>query len=620
MSQRNRFAFLVLVLALSIGLAFWLASGAREENEGALRPSLAPESERGIPLEAPSSLATREQRQESVAPAVSEETYSPKPEASLTRAGSLRVRVVHGEAEEPAPGVLVKLRPRGEDELFDLRTLETDARGQALFAELAAGRYYAMVWRGEDQSFQSVELAEGEDAERKFVLEGSVAIRGIVVDEHERGVPSAEVMVASWGGGEAQCLARTDERGRFELPWMHTHVHVGARATGYAASPLTTCTASEGAAVELVIRLSERAAELRGIVYDPEGRALEGALVQAGDPAQAHRELADGTSAMGPREARTRTDAEGRFHFPHLAAGACPLEVRMRELSAHQQQLELRPGGENFVAVHLQRGAELFGIVRDASGAPLAKAELSIGPYDSITRQQRLSQDDGSYRFRGLCAGEQVLRVQSEEHGVLSVNVVLVAGTETRCDPSFPIAFRFRGRVLDENGAPCPRVMIEAQTESHELSEPWFRFENTDAEGRFAIEACPRDRPLRLSFRRKSVFAELELRQVLPSESELEVRLPPPQWIRIRGRVVGPDGSVPTNVQLSPYKTGGNGSPSETADPATGAFDLGPYPTGEYRLSIHAAGFAPLQISARKLEPNEVWELGDLRFTKQPPH
>jgi hypothetical protein len=290
------------------------------------------------------------------------------------------------------------------------------------------------------------------------------------------------------------------------------------------------------------------------------------------------------------------------------------LEVRMRELSAHQQQLELRPGGENFVAVHLQRGAELFGIVRDASGAPLAKAELCVGPHDSITRQQRLSQADGSYRFRGLSAGEQVLRVQSEEHGVLSVNVVLVAGTETRCDPSFPIAFR--GRVLDENGAPCPRVMIEAQTESHELPEPWFRFENTDAEGRFALEGCPRDRLLRLSFRRKSVLAELELRQVLPSESKLEVRLPPPHWIRIRGRVVGPDGSVPTNVQLSPYKTGGNGSPSETADPATGAFDLGPYPAAEYALDVQAAGFPPQRIPARQLAPNEIWELGDIRLGK----
>ncbi|MBL8898985.1 MAG: carboxypeptidase regulatory-like domain-containing protein [Planctomycetes bacterium] len=617
MSQRNRFGLLGLGLALLIGVVLWLGFGASDGGEDALRPALAPQSEPGERLSSAAlSTTSRERRAAEGEPSLAEARPSEMSAPAASALATLRVRVVQGEKQEPAPGVLVKLRPRGSDELFDLRAREADAQGQALYENLSAGRYVVMVWRGEDQAYQAFELAPGENAERTLALEGKVRIRGVVVDEHEQPLPGAEVLVASWGGGEAQRLAITDARGRFDLPWMHTHVHVGARAAGYAASPLTTCTASEHATVELVIRLTERAAELRGIVFDPEGRPVDGSLVQAGTTEQAHRELPDGTSAMGPREARTRTDAEGRFHFPHLAVGPCPLEVRLRELSSHRETLELRAGGENFVTVHLQRGAELFGTVRDESGSPLPKVELAIGAWDSIARQRVESQEDGGYRFRGLGSGEHDLRVRGEAHGTLSLKVELRAGAETRCDPTFPLAFSFRGRVFDENGAPRSQVMVEVQSERSDEPEPWYRFENTGEDGRFALEGCRRDQTLRLSFRRQSVFPELVLRNVVPSESELEVRLPPPHWIRIRGRVVAPDGSVPTNVQLSPWKSDGNGSPVETADPKTGAFDLGPYPVGEYGLRIQAAGFSPLAIDPRKLEPNEIWDIGDLTLAK----
>jgi hypothetical protein len=107
---------------------------------------------------------------------------------------------------------------------------------------------------------------------------------------------------------------------------------------------------------------------------------------------------------------------------------------------------------------------------------------------------------------------------------------------------------------------------------------------------------------------------EVLLRQVLPGSEELVVRLPKAQWTRIKGTVLDPEGKPLPNVEVTTSMTGSGGD-MNTVDPASGAFDVGPYPPGEFTLSLEAGGFAPIRVQ-KKLAPDEVWDLGTVRFQR----
>jgi hypothetical protein len=155
--------------------------------------------------------------------------------------------------------------------------------------------------------------------------------------------------------------------------------------------------------------------------------------------------------------------------------------------------------------------------------------------------------------------------------------------------------------------------MIEAQRE-HPAGAPWWGFDNTDAEGRFALKNCAPGEPIRILVRRKGTFPELVLRHVVPSAEELVVRLPKEAWIHIRGTVLGPDGKPLPQVSASPMMRGHSSSPAETVDAATGAFRYGPYAPGEYSLRFAAAGYPTIRVPWRRVGPDEEWDTGTLRF------
>jgi hypothetical protein len=80
----------------------------------------------------------------------------------------------------------------------------------------------------------------------------------------------------------------------------------------------------------------------------------------------------------------------------------------------------------------------------------------------------------------------------------------------------------------------------------------------------------------------------------------------------LRGRIVDPDGNPVGGAQIIPALTGFNRCPIELSQAPSGAFDLGPYPSGEWHLLVKAIGFADLRVEPRTLAPRETWNLGDL--------
>lgn len=525
--------------------------------------------------------------------------------------GSLLLRAVWGDDRTPAAGVTFDLWRADADRLFEVPRATTGERGCARFDGLPPGRVHLELRRGEANDFRQprIEIVAGQEVEADVVLPVGMDAIGRVVDAAGRPVAGAEVLASGWASGEAVPVLTAGPDGRFVLRAVGTHSKIGARAEGYAPSPLHAFTGSEGGTVEFTIVLDRPGFALRGTVLDPQQRPVASAVVQAGrEEGRGTITLPDGSRAIRPLPARAHTGADGTFAFASVPAGSVPLAVRAAGLAPWTQDVEVLPGTANVVTVRLQPGVTLVGGVRDADGAPVAGASITVGEWRDLGRRRGRSGADGSFRLEGLAAGEWRVEVRSEEGTRHTETMRAAPGETVRCDVVLRRGVDLRGRVLDAEGKPVARAMVEARHQG------WWRHENTDAEGRFVLRDCEPDAAIRIGVRRKSVFDELTVRDVVPGAEELVLRLPEEAWIRIRGRIVGPDGEPVANVHVSPFKKDGSGSPAESNDAATGAFDLGPYPPGEYALRLLADGFPPVRFEPRAVGPGEVWDVGTVEL------
>lgn len=547
----------------------------------------------------------------------SDEPVSPTPlrreAAASATTGALVVRVLFAEGG-PVTDAVVDLHRSGTSDL-DAPRARTDADGRVRFEGLAIGKLTPTVHRGDRQWGKAVTVVAGAEVQSEVQLEPGMNVRGIVVDGRQQPIGGAEIVVSGWAGGEAVPLTRTEADGTFALRGVYTHCHIGARAAGFAASPLRQFTAGKGADVELRVVLDSPAIVVTGSVLDPHGQPVVGALVRAGDEDQRPTVLPDGGRAHGWRPEYARTDANGQFVLRHLPAGPVPLAVRALPYAPWLGEVALTAGQPHATTIRLLPGATVHGTVRGADGSSVAGATITFGVQHEFVQQEVSSDASGAFRVEGLPAGELLVTAQAQTHGKARTRLALTAGRDLTWDPLLAAGQQQRGRVVDADDQPVVQAMVQAQGQGAIDGDWFFAHESTDEQGRFTLKDVPNGLPLQLQVVRQSSFPELV--HTLPQRTDEEVllRLPKATRVHIRGTVLDPDGKPLPNVAVSPFLLGGNGSPAETADPATGAFALGPYPAGEYTLNLAAADLVPLQLR-RTLVGDETWEVGEVRLQR----
>lgn len=528
--------------------------------------------------------------------------------------GGIAVKVVYEADETPVADAVVAVRRRDGEPMFDTLVGRTAADGWVRFARVPIGPYTPVVNRGNGSWGERVEVRAGEVVEATVKVEAGMDLQGRVVDGANRPMAGAEIVVSDWGASETFVLATTAADGTFALRSLFTHCHVGARAVGYAPSPLRQFTAGKGAVAEIVIVVDRPAVVVTGVVLDAVQRPVAGALVRAGDSNQRPMTLPDGGQALDWRPEEVVSDANGAFVLQHLPAGRVPVEAVARGFAPWRQELELANGRPEQLIVRLCRGARLVGTVRSADG-PVARATVDLGTWDSLARRSVVTGPDGSFAIDGLAAGALEVRAAADEVGRARATLVASEGQEVRWDAVLTRGAVLKGRVVDEAGKGVASVMIEAMALRATRDDVWFAMQSSDDQGRFSLADCPQERDLQLSLRRQGVFPELVRDDVRWSAEELVIELPKPAWVHIQGTILDPDGRPLANVAVSPSQDRPGGAPAETADPATGAFGLGPYPPGAYQLRLSASGF-PLLTMRRTLAPGETWDLGELRFAR----
>jgi protocatechuate 3,4-dioxygenase beta subunit len=424
---------------------------------------------------------------------------------ALPPPSSVTGRVV-GEDGRPAPGVTV--RCRGDDP-WGPQAARTDAAGSFRFTGLRSGHYFFAVefpqpfpeYAADLQGAAPPEGGEARCPDLRLVRGGIVT--GKVTDDHGQPVAGMEVGArhdirfpetnSVYQNMEGPGT-RTGPDGvyRLRLPpgrWRVSPVYFGSAYLSdieWDAWPQREVV--EGGSVHADFTL-QKAAGLRGLVRDADGRPAAGAAIE-----------------LGPRGRQT-ADATGRFVVdPSLPPKqATPLAVFSRD-RLQGATLEVRPAAlKGPLVMRLQRLPALTGVVTDPRGNPIEGAWISAermvpaGGGMSGHRPEAVTATttDERGRFRlGLFPGTRY-RVSVTADGFGSTDrFPVIAGAAGR--PLPPLRFRLSrtdgfiaGTVEDVDGQRLPGAEVTAmrlgETNAYVIGE----HATTDAQGRFRLANLP---------------------------------------------------------------------------------------------------------------------------------
>ncbi|MSR62218.1 MAG: sigma-70 family RNA polymerase sigma factor [Planctomycetes bacterium] len=536
--------------------------------------------------------------------------------------GSLLVRVTWSD-HTPASGVHARVAAAWSsgDPPWNAPEAVTDATGEFRLAELAPGTALVMLDRGDGAT---IEVEAGAEAVAEIALERGFDAAGVVLDPSGQTVGGADVWLSfPHGSDDGFVVAQSSADGRFSVRSCVGGT-IGARAPAFAPSLLQSVRATEGAQLELELVLMGPGGEITGTVFDPEGSAVPSAWVWAGQlqlwqvsavPVGGAQALT-GLRALGQE---TRTDAEGRYRVRGLAPGACPLVVRAEGFGLARAEAQILEGGSTTFDVHLAPGVTLEGRVVDAQGLPL-EAELRVdrGDMERALGSHTSTDANGVFVLAELAPGEFEVLAESK-HRRARATLHGAAGETLRWDVVLGELGAIRGRLVDERGAGVAGWHVLVEDDGSPVADACSTLGHakTDAEGRFVVEGLgAHAHRLEAHPEGPVLFSPAVAAGVFPERDELVLRVDPTRLpsVRIVGAVLDQDGQpVPSaQLRLTNLAFGRSASASPAID---GSFDLGPYPSGPWSLSVKAAERADcpeLLVGPHELAAGETWDCGAL--------
>ena len=216
--------------------------------------------------------------------------------------------------------------------------------------------------------------------------------------------------------------------------------------------------------------------------------------------------------------ATTTSAADGRFSVVKLPL-ASPLTIQVTHPEFGYATLEgislaARAPDRDLGVLLLDLRRSLRGRVRDASGRPIAGAELRAGggrraigvvpgalPSSPLDACRTRSDGDGCYTLEGLAPGFHWVEAAHPDHATAVRGPIRVPreGPVPELDIAMSEARKLRGIVVDPDGRGIPGArivptIIETRylgREGAALVRPWHRHAVTDSEGRCALGPLP---------------------------------------------------------------------------------------------------------------------------------
>jgi len=513
--------------------------------------------------------------------------------------GDLVVRLLYGDDRSPAADVMVTAfrkheTPRNSSApSVDSKRRRTDAEGIARFPSMRAGRTGLIADRG--HWYEKAYVVAGKETEVEFVMPVGVTIAGVVVSSVGVPVAGAEVEL------ESSVVATTDRTGHFSVRGASPHYSIGARALGHGASKAQQLLAHQGRA-EVRLELGPTGGVVEGIALDPDGKALADVRVTIGRYQGSRSWVGDAP----PRPARPRTDAEGRFRTVSIPLGEQLLSARAPGFIPWSGKCQVTADAPASVTITFTRGNTLRGTLRDADGRPFG--DVLVGARQGELDWDEVVTPDGTFEIAGLPDGEIDVKVDAEGKGEARARVqMLLGGAVTTCELALVCGFVAKGKVRDEAGQGLPHVNVRWTPSPNQMG---YTF--TDENGAFAIANVP-EGALTISLDGDEIN-DAQFKDINPRASELDLRVQrrAPRTVYIAGLVLDPD----DRPAVARAWTSGGGSRDivETTTDATGYFEIGPVPPGEWHLVVETRLFPRVSFERRQLDANTRWDVGTVRL------
>jgi hypothetical protein len=562
--------------------------------------ALRSDDESSVPRE-PEALVVRDVLESSrAAPAASH----PKPSV-----GALEVLVQWRDDGAPIPGVWVTLGSLDDAPTrIEPRSLRTNADGLVRFDDVPPGDVELECDRGL-RDFGLVQT--GKTRRKSLRLERGVTVAGRVLDAAGEPIAGAEIWLtrdSDFIDGFPAATSAVD--GTYSIEGVvSAERYVGAREPRHAPSGSHHVYASSGSTLELELVLGGPSGAVAGRVLDVNGAPIEGARVVVGPKDAPELVRSGGATSFTPDGCATTSAGDGAFELSGLLAGPSWIEASARGFLAVAARIEI-PAGECVSGdLVLGRGATLTGVVQASNGGPARFALVTVRSNADHETHTARTELDGTFRFEGLRPGEAKLHAEWGDQEWRDEIRELWAG-ETVWNPVLERGRDVVGRVLAPDGGPAIglRVVVERSIRG---DEPFLRAATTDFDGRFRVRGCgEREHVLRIFPADSELFPWLET-SIRPSEAELELRLDAASRpsVRIVGRIVAADGAIPAGATVLAFNRVLDYAAHELALP-DGSFSIGPLPSGAWGVVIESEGFASVGEPTRRLEHDEVWDLG----------
>ena len=370
----------------------------------------------------------------------------------------------------PVAGAEVKLRWPADTQRFLLRDrldatepTATDERGEFSFPAVSAGEYEVLLSHAEYVRHGSpraeVPGGEGDIDLGVFTLVAGAKIHGLVTNPEGEPVAGATIRARNYGSmdRDQERTATSDTDGVFRLSGLpHELIVLRVRADGYTTFVLRG--ARPGTEEPILIEL-KTGALLTGRVVDAAGRPVAGASVLLEPDEQT---LMRGVDA---RDLFKRADGDGRFRFEHVGPGTWSLEATQGPATAKVDGIELQPGTQREVDLHLQTQDQLTVIVSTQLSEPVADARIRVRLEGTVFAAGYGTTDASGRAQIGVDTGAALVTVEHELYQDESTQLVIEPGSNELA-VQVRTGGTIRGTVRSADGAPLSLATVKAQAET----------------------------------------------------------------------------------------------------------------------------------------------------------